>query len=273
MIDAVAIEHPLPHHRFEFAQAAHVHAEGDPRIEGGQPPGHRAAHRYAHGADKPRVHVRTGDEVVDGPHGVMDHHAPQHPPLPQHLLEQFPFRADGPFAESPGVNGKGGIPEAGEKGGVARCEQVPFAPVPDEFVLADPVHPAMGMVEQHGGERSRRAFRFHETSGHRLQPVQLQFQRFQHVSVPFFHGFRLCPNRTAPRRQIAEERQQPAAPFPFFRCHVNKRPSFFVLSVSVRSHVSPQAGRFFKTRAGRAPFSPLPGFSPYTDNCGCGARD
>src|SRR4051794_25011227 len=69
-------------------QASHSDCAGDPVINGSQPPGARATHAHAGGADPLFVHLRPSTQVIEGDLVVVNEHAPECAAQPEVELEQ-----------------------------------------------------------------------------------------------------------------------------------------------------------------------------------------
>ena len=133
----------------EVRQAAEVYAHLDPGIECRRPPGHGAAHRDAQGGDARLVYIRTRDQIVQGAHTVVDHHAPEHLTLPQHLRKEIVFGASPALAKIPAVDAQGGVTAGAQRCVIGRILQRLAAT--EKFVLAELVIAAVGVVVEDAG--------------------------------------------------------------------------------------------------------------------------
>ncbi len=76
VVDAVTLQIVRFDEGLVVGEAADIDAHFEAQIEGRRPPGLSTAHGHPERPDARRVHLRSGEQVVEAAQGVVDHHAP-----------------------------------------------------------------------------------------------------------------------------------------------------------------------------------------------------
>jgi len=204
VVDAVPVQAAGGDQLFIVRQAAQVHAHPDALVQGRQPPGHRAAHGEAQRAQARHIDLWPGLQVVDGPNAVIDHHAPQHLAVPQHLFEELGLCAPAPLPEIPCVATQHAIAQIGQRFSIGRRLQ--RSPPGDKLILAQLIVATVRvMVEDHRC-LTHLTQRPGKVRGHGLDAVQVQYQRLEHIAITFFFTDQRGADGAVAVRDVAEQR-------------------------------------------------------------------